>query len=313
MAGRRYSPMVRCTQVAATQHGVIGASQAIALGLSRDAIRRLAGNGSWRRVRPSVFALWMPTSKLDLWFQRLASAALWLGDAAAVSHRAATFVWELDGVDTVPVEFCTTGRRRASEPGLVIHRVGSFRPGEVVRHKGFHVTSIPRTLVDLCAVSTPEVVELALESALRSRLVSTAQISDALKRSGLTQKGRGELRRLLDQNPTRATESELEARAWRLLVGGGLPVPVRQYEVRSKGHLVARVDFAYPLQMLAIEADGFRFHSKASDWRRERYRQNALIRLGWIVYRITWEDVIRGKRRFREDIALLLARSSREA
>lgn len=61
--------------------------------------------------------------------------------------------------------------------------------------------------------------------------------------------------------------------------------------------------------MLAIEADGYRFHSTAWDWRRERARQNALIRLGWTVYRITWDDVVTGERRVIEDIRLILARN----
>lgn len=109
---------------------------------------------------------------------------------------------------------------------------------------GFRVTSVARPLVDLCAVCKLEIVELALESALRDRLVSIDRIWTALDASGRTQKGRGMLRHLLEGHPGRRTESELEARVWRLLVGGGLPTPVRQYQVRSKGRLVARVDFA---------------------------------------------------------------------
>lgn len=309
MAGRRYAPLVRCWKIAATQHGVIGASQAVDVGLSRDGIRRLVSNGAWQRVRPSVFALWLPKDAEELWYQRLSSAAVWLGDAAAVSHRAAAVLWGLDGVNTAPLDFCTTGRRRSSEPGLFIHRVGSFASGDVVRRKGFRLTSVARTLVDLCTVTTLEIVELALESAVRNRLVSTAGIRRALDRSGQTQKGCGALRALLDQHPGRSTESELEGRVWRLLLRGGLPAPNRQYEVRSNGQVVARVDFAYPDQRIAIEADGFRFHTNAKDWRRERARQNALVRLGWTVYRITRDDALRARSRVLEDVSSLLARS----
>jgi very-short-patch-repair endonuclease len=116
------------------------------------------------------------------------------------------------------------------------------------------------------------------------------------------------LQRLLDRHPGQSTESELEGRVWRLLREAGLPEPRRQYEVRDRRRFVARLDFAYPSQMLAIEADGYRFHSSAKDWARERVRQNELVKLGWTIYRITWDDVIRRGQRIRDDIAMLLAR-----
>jgi very-short-patch-repair endonuclease len=308
MAGRRYTPVTRCAKIAATQHGVIGAPQAIAAGLSPYAIRRLVAGGSWRRVRPSVFALWIPDHGRRLWLQRLAAAAIWLGDPAAVSHRAAAALRDLDGVTGAPLEFSTTGRRRACESGLIIHRV-RLAGGEVETFEGLRVTSVARTLVDLCAVSKRHSVELALESALRERLVTLDQLRTTLDRTARTRKGRATLRSLLDRHPGSRTESELESRVWRILRESGLPSPVRQFEVRSRGRLVARVDFAYPDARIAIEADGYRFHSSTRDWQRERARQNALVRLGWIVYRITWETALTGERRIVEDVSALLVRS----
>lgn len=94
------------------------------------------------------------------------------------------------------------------------------------------------------------------------------------------------------------------------MIDGGLPPPVRQYEVRdSKGKLVARVDFAYPEALIAVEADGHEFHSSRRDWQRERTRQNALIRLGWKIYRVTWEDATRRPRQVVADITALLGSS----
>ncbi|MGH2725923.1 MAG: endonuclease domain-containing protein [Actinomycetota bacterium] len=108
--------------------------------------------------------------------------------------------------------------------------------------------------------------------------------------------------------PQASTESALEAIVWRLLLDGGLPPPVRQYEVRDVGgKLVARVDFAYPEALIAIEADGHEFHSSRRDWQRERTRQNALIRLGWRIYRVTWGDATRRPRLVVADIGALLA------
>ena len=68
------------------------------------------------------------------------------------------------------------------------------------------------------------------------------------------------------------------------------------------------MDFAYPERRLALEADGFRYHTRRDDWKRERTRQNALMRLGWVVYRITWDDTFSGRARVINDVAALLGR-----
>jgi very-short-patch-repair endonuclease len=244
----------------------------------------------------------------------LAAGALWLGERSAVSHRAAAILWELDGVEAAPLEFSTATRRRWAEAGLVLHRVRVLPPSEIANRRGIRVTSVPRTLVDLSAVVEPAVVELALEAALRRGLATVDRIRAALGRSSPTHPGRGQLRSLLAQQPPTATESALETLVWRLLRAEKLPLPIRQYEVRGpRGDLVARVDFAYPEARLALEADGYEFHSSPRDWRRDRARQNALIKLGWVVYRITWEDATRGSRALKADVARLLARVRRSS
>lgn len=168
------------------------------------------------------------------------------------------------------------------------------------------VTSVARTLLDLSAVVNPLQVEVALESALRARLTTIAKLEDVLHRSGRTVAGRALLAALLDR-PKTATESALEAIVWRELTRGGLPEPVRQHRILDQtGRFVARVDFAYPDALLAIEADGFRFHSSRGDWQRDRNRHNALTRLGWIIYRVTWEDATERPSRMIDEVAALL-------
>jgi very-short-patch-repair endonuclease len=61
--------------------------------------------------------------------------------------------------------------------------------------------------------------------------------------------------------------------------------------VREDGRFVARLDFAYPLPKIAIEADGYRWHGDVLQWRADLGRRNALTRLGWRVLHFTWDDV----------------------
>lgn len=55
--------------------------------------------------------------------------------------------------------------------------------------------------------------------------------------------------------------------------------------------MVARLDFAYPEILLAIEADGFRHHGDKAGWNRDLARRNALTALGWRVIHVTWDDL----------------------
>jgi very-short-patch-repair endonuclease len=55
--------------------------------------------------------------------------------------------------------------------------------------------------------------------------------------------------------------------------------------------LVAIIDFAYPAQRIAIEADGYRWHSGRHRWQRDLARRNKLTELGWKVFHITWSDI----------------------
>src|SRR5919109_441182 len=98
--GTRYgASLAACVRLAGAQHGVIGRLQARATGLSADAIQRLVQTDRWRRVHPSVYALWVPPEPEQRRRHVLMGAVLWLGGRAAVSGKAAALDWGLDGID----------------------------------------------------------------------------------------------------------------------------------------------------------------------------------------------------------------------
>jgi very-short-patch-repair endonuclease len=51
------------------------------------------------------------------------------------------------------------------------------------------------------------------------------------------------------------------------------------------------VDIAFPAHRVAIEIDGWAFHSDQSAFQRDRVRQNRLALQGWQVLRFTWLDI----------------------
>lgn len=71
----------------------------------------------------------------------------------------------------------------------------------------------------------------------------------------------------------------------------GLPEPVVQHEVYDGHRLVARVDLGYPESKVAIEYEGDEHHTDKKQWRRDIQRQRELEARGWIVIRLTQEDL----------------------
>jgi len=52
-----------------------------------------------------------------------------------------------------------------------------------------------------------------------------------------------------------------------------------------------RVDVGFPVQRVAVEIDGWAWHSDSERFRQDRQRQNAMVNAGWRVLRFTWHDL----------------------
>jgi len=53
-----------------------------------------------------------------------------------------------------------------------------------------------------------------------------------------------------------------------------------------------RIDIAFVEKRLAVECDGWQYHSKfLEDFKRDRRRQNLLVTHGWRILRFTAEDI----------------------
>ena len=88
-------------------------------------------------------------------------------------------------------------------------------------------------------------------------------------------------------------ESPQETRLRLLLLAGGLPRPVTQYEVRdANGLFVARLDLAYPGRRIGIEYEGDHPRERTA-FQRDLRRLNALRACGWTILRFAAADIYR--------------------
>jgi hypothetical protein len=179
--------------------------------------------------------------------------------------------------------------RRAPEHVTVHSTPDGLPPEDITTIDGIPVTTPARTLLDLAALEPQEVVERCLDYALRRRLVTLRFLDSWLEDPRRKrQRGWGILRRFVDARMCRGvTESPLEDQVLRLLEDADLPTPMLQYVVREGNLFVARPDFAYPDQLVAIEAEGFRYHGHRQAFDGDRARGNELEARGWHVLRIT--------------------------
>lgn len=280
----------RCAAIASRQFGLISLAQTREVGLDRAFVHRRATAGRWERIVPEVYRLaGVPSS----WQQLLMAAVLWV-PRSAVSHRAAAALWELDGFPRGAIELSTASNRKSTVSWITLHRTSRLDRSDVTSLGSLSVTTPTRTIVDLCGVASWEEVEPALDDALRRGLTSLPRLRWAAGRlGGKGRSGARLLAALLAERGPGSTQaaSFLESRLRRLLHRSALPKPAEQHEIRDRGRLLARVDFAYPEARLGIEADGYRYHSGRAAWQRDRARRNALTSLEWRILNVTWDDL----------------------
>ncbi len=124
------------------------------------------------------------------------------------------------------------------------------------------------------------------------RMIATGFVSLATVRQ-LAAEGRGpgsaRARAVCDAADGLA-ESPQETRLRLLLHASDLPKPVAQYRVHDERGFVARVDFGWPEQKVALEYDGL-WHAEAGQFAKDRRRLNRLQAAGWRVVFVTAADL----------------------
>jgi very-short-patch-repair endonuclease len=298
---------LRCAAIAESQFGVISRAQALEAGLTGRMIRYRLTNG-WTVAMPSVYAL--PGSVND-WAQKLKAAQLWAGDGCAVHRRSAAVIYEVAGAQGRQIEIVGPTRKRLQAG--VNYTCSILSPHEVRPYRGFIITSVERTLVDLASVWSQEQLAIGLDDVLRRRLTLVSRVSCLLESLGMEgRKGSGVLRRLLRERSglDEFPESPLESRFLQFVRRFGLPEPQVQKRFTTDGGRVRRVDVFFPHACLVIELDSYEWHSGRRAWEEDLKRRNELQARGLRVMHYTGRDLVKRPRETANEIMALLAAPS---
>jgi very-short-patch-repair endonuclease len=288
-------------KLAARQCGVVSTAQLAEAGFDHPAIKRWLRAGRLQRMHRGVFRVTAVANA-----PRAAEMAALLAcgvERSVVSHRSAAKLWRLPVEWSAPVvEVTVTGRNPARRPGIAVYHVPALHRRDVRRIEGIPASAPARTLMDLAVVLPFGELEIVYAEA-RGRGLVHARGLTALLASHRGRHGVGAVRRLLEVERDRGVcRSKAEHRLQAMVQASTLPMP--RANTRVEGF---EVDFLWPDQKLIVEVDGYAFHAGKQSFERDRDRDAALAARGYVVMRVTWEQLMSASDVVLERIAGALA------
>jgi hypothetical protein len=276
--------------MAESQGGLIMTEQLLAAGLNRQAIKRRRDSGMLMVVLPGVYRL---AGSPSSWILSVRATHMWLRTRGVLSHHCAGALQSLVEGTPRPIDVSTTGYLRSPHDAIRIRRVTQLETRDLRWFDGMRITNATRTVIDMAGDLDRERLDHVIDEARRRRLVAEGPIREALARLGTQGRpGAAQIAKILEEGEFQlpVPGSPFERRFLQFLDVHLFMPPERQYEIFDhRGDFVARVDFAYPDLMIAIECDGKKHHFGARAWERDVERRSRLAALGWKVIHVSWE------------------------
>jgi very-short-patch-repair endonuclease/predicted transcriptional regulator of viral defense system len=270
-------------KLARRQHGVLTRQNLTALGFSPSAIRHRLATGRLHRLRNGVYAVGRRgVTREGSWM----ATVLACGSDAVLSHGSAAALWGI-GPEWRLIEISVRRRSWPRLDGVRVRSRPSLPGHDITFHRGIPVTIPARTILDRAA--TP------ISDASLERLVNEADAAEGIdldapalrrycgQRPG--EPGIRRLRRLLDPEDFRLSDSELERLFRPLALAAGLRQPLTKVLVNGY-----EVDFYWPDLALIVEADSLRYHRNAIKQARDLRRDQVHTAAGLTTLRFThWQ------------------------
>lgn len=217
------------------------------------------------------------------------AAVLFCGPGAVLSHRSAAALWGIRGRSRRAIEVTSRSKSR-SQAG--VHRHFARLPAdEITVERGIPVTTVPRTIFDLVAVTSADVAESALRQAEYLRLHDRLSLADLLARYP-RRRGAAAIRQCLERRRETpgSPRSWLEERFLPFLRRERLPLPQLNAWLQV-GRRRFQVDCLWPDHRQIVELDGWEGHGTRSAFRDDRERDRRLRVAGYGITRLTYSQL----------------------
>lgn len=318
------SNIEKTIKLAAKQHGLFATFQLKDSGIAHGSIHNLVHNKMFTRVSRGVYSI---EGQANSWHRQALTRVFESGRNALLSHESALVNMELLNED-----YCSIRRHTGVDFHVTLPRESRRRVSCSVHRSIYKVDLMTKTLIN----HIPQVpVEVAIiesarhmpeqfyssvtDSAIRGKLTTPRKLRDTLDQLWPAP-GRSKARiegilqsYLHNSHDLSKTESALEARILRIVSQCTRSRIYSQFNVAINGRRY-RIDIALPDQKIAIEVDGYKFHSGRESFDADKKRQNDLVSDGWTVLRFTAthsrEEIRRNITHILSDGALKPAESS---
>jgi very-short-patch-repair endonuclease len=280
-----------------SQNAAVRAEQLHAIGLTRHAILARVKRG---RLVPRFKGVYIVGDPALLPLANESAALLSLGDRAVLSHRSAATVWGLAEPDPQVIDVTVIGSRPHAREGVRLHYAKSLT--DTTTHSNLKLTTPARTLIDFASQASSSELADAFGDARAKRLITDAKLNAALKRAPRNHPGAAVVRGMLREGGT-YDRSKAERLMRALCREAELSQPLTN--VLLNGYLV---DFLWPDQRLIVEVDGYGTHGNRLAFENDRRRDQAHVAAGYVVIRITWQQLQREPIALAARIAQALAR-----
>lgn len=282
----------RMDAYAARQYGVVSRSQAHAVGMTDAMISSRLDAGRWIRLCSGVYAYASAPPK----WERQVTAAVLSRPRAYVAGRSAAYLHGFGGYRRGRPEILVPASGNARSPLARVVRESHFDEVSTNRLSGFETTTPAETIWTLARSLAAEQLEKLVDSQLAARKVAVNDFDPILQRiEDERRPGGPRLRAALADRRMDAYQpptSELESHLYPLLDSPGIPPYTRQCPIRLDDRIQAVLDAYIPQWRLIVEADGRRWHTRQSDFERDRRRDNAAVVMGLHVVRFSYRMLV---------------------
>lgn len=283
----RYTEIdLRIDKLARAQHGAFSRQQAFELGASERFVTRRLTQNEWVRPVHAVYAL---ARSAGTWLRQCMIAELSV-EGSAIAGRTAAALHGLTGFRQGPIELLVPVNASCRHPWAALHR---YSGAQLTHVDGIAVTTVAQTMFDVAPVVWPWPLERALDDALLEKRITVGELDERLRfYEGSRRPGLPRIRPLILERREETwipPESELEALLLDVLERlPSRPRILRQAAMPWLAQQSGRVDVLLPDHRLVVEADGRRWHTRAADFDRDRWRDNQAAANDHRVMRFTW-------------------------
>jgi hypothetical protein len=281
---------------AALQHSAFARAQALRLGVTASMLRARSRRTAWPEVAPGVHVI---AGSPATWRQALSVATLAPGGPVYATNGSAARLHGFDvfgdhnGLEVIGAR----GRRPRTAPGVHVHWSRRLVAGSVTVVDGIASLNVATTLVMLARTSPVELVEQALDDAVRQGTSLRWLRRTVGHHDHPGSRATARLRELLleYEGGRPLPESWFERLTERLLATvPDLPELERQIPVRRSDGSIARIDLGVPSLRVGIECQSKKHHGSPARAHRDAVRSRSIdVGADWDLLPVWWRDLDR--------------------